>query len=386
MGLRSLKPGRASAGQPDHRLDDLAVVLVGARRLSLSYSRWVGQQPVVYLITGPMAAGKSTVARLLASRFERGVHLEGDVFRRSIVSGRVEMTPDPSPEALEQLRLRYRLAAAAADTYFGAGFTVALEDVVAGPPLGDYRTMIRSRPCHVIVLVPSVEVVAARESERTHKGYGPWTVEQLYDGFVSTTPRVGIWLDTTDLTAEETVEAILAQTPSLPSPIVVVDYDETWPARFAEVAHLARDAVADFGAEVEHVGSTSVPGLAAKPVIDVDVVVRSPDDVAVAIERLRSLGYVYQGDKGVRGREAFMWPPGTEPHHLYVVVAGSQPHSDHVRFRDYLRQHPDVANEYAALKRSLAEEHRDDRLGYTDAKSEFVAGVLRAAEAEDHGR
>jgi len=271
----------------------------------------VGQQPVVYLISGPMAAGKTTVARLLASRFERGVHLEGDVFRRSIVSGRVEMTPDPSPEALGQLRLRYRLAAAAADTYCGAGFTVALE---------------------------------------------------------------------------ETVETILAQTPSLPSPIVVADYDETWPARFAEVAHPVRDAVADLGAEVEHVGSTSVPGLAAKPVIDVDVVVRSPDDVAVAIERLRSLGYVYQGDKGVGGREAFMWPPGSEPHHLYVVVAGSQPHSDHVRFRDYLRQHPDVANEYAALKRSLAEEHRDDRLGYTDAKSEFVAGVLRAAEAEDHGR
>ena len=102
-------------------------------------------QPVIYLITGPMASGKSTVARLLASRFERGVHLEGDVFRRSVVGGRAEMTPDASPEALEQLRLRYRLGAAAADIYFEAGFTVALEDVVAGPLLG-YRTMIRSRP------------------------------------------------------------------------------------------------------------------------------------------------------------------------------------------------------------------------------------------------
>jgi adenylate kinase family enzyme len=70
----------------------------------------------VYLITGPMAAGKTTVARLLAEQFERGVHLEGDVFRRSIVSGREEMTPEQAPAALEQLRLRYRLAAAAADT------------------------------------------------------------------------------------------------------------------------------------------------------------------------------------------------------------------------------------------------------------------------------
>jgi GrpB-like predicted nucleotidyltransferase (UPF0157 family)/chloramphenicol 3-O-phosphotransferase len=341
----------------------------------------VEEQPVIYLITGPSAAGKSTVAHLLASRFERGVHLEGDVFRRSIVSGREEMTPEPSPEALEQLGLRYRLAAAAADTYFEAGFSVALEDVAAGPLLGDYRTMIRGRPCHVIVLLPAVEAVAAREAGRGQKGYGAWTVEQLYSGFVSKTPRVGIWLDTTHLTPEETVEEILAKTTSSRSPLVVADYDEKWPILFEQVTQPIREAVADLGAEVEHVGSTSVPGLAAKPTIDIDVVIRSADDAPTAIERLRSLGYLYQGDKGVRGREAFMWPPGAEPHHLYVVVADSQPHEDHVHFRNYLRQHPEVAQEYAALKTTLAEQHRDDRLGYTNAKSEFITGVLQLARS-----
>ncbi len=166
--------------------------------------------PAIYLITGPMAAGKSTVAPLLASRFARSVHLEGDVFRRSIVSGRVEMRPDGSPDELEQLRLRYRLAASAADTYFESGFTVVLEDVVAGPLLEEYRTLIRGQPCHVIVLLPSVEVVAARDAGRGETGYTEWTAAQFYEGFVNTTPRVGVWLDTSDLTPDETVEAILA--------------------------------------------------------------------------------------------------------------------------------------------------------------------------------
>jgi GrpB-like predicted nucleotidyltransferase (UPF0157 family)/chloramphenicol 3-O-phosphotransferase len=333
----------------------------------------------IYLISGPMAAGKSTVARLLAARFERGVHLEADFFRRSIVSGREEMTSEDTPEAVEQLRLRYRLAAAAADAYFDAGFTVALEDVAAGGHLGDFRTMIRGRPCHVIVLLPSLEAVAAREAAREHKGYSNWTIEELHEGFEKTTPRVGIWLDTSELTPEETVEAILAATPSSRAPIVVSDYDSAWPELFREIAEPVRGALADLGAEVEHVGSTAVPGLAAKPVIDVDVVVPSATVVPEAIERLRELGYVYQGDKGITGREAFMWPPGSPPHHLYVVVAGSAAHADHVEFRDHLRVHPQAAHEYAALKRSLADRYADDRVGYTEAKSEFIAAVLAAA-------
>jgi GrpB-like predicted nucleotidyltransferase (UPF0157 family) len=299
-------------------------------------------EPVVYLITGPMAAGKSTVARLLATRFKRGVHLEGDIFRRSIVSGREEMTPPASPEAVEQLRLRYRLAAAAADGYFEAGFTVALEDVVAGDLLGEYRTMIRSRPCHVVVLLPSMEAVAARERGRKSPGYTCWTLAELYEDFANATPRVGVWLDTTELSPDEAVDAILARTQSRRSPVVVVDYDDAWPALFEKIARLVRRSLAGVALAVEHIGSTSVPGLAAKPIVDIDVVVRSTEEVPAAIERLRALGYVYQGNKGIRGREAFLWPPESTPHHLYVVVEGSRPRTDHIQFRDYLRQHPDA--------------------------------------------
>jgi len=163
----------------------------------------------VYLITGPMAAGKTTVARQLAEQFERGVHLEGDVFRRSIVSGREEMTPEQAPAALSQLRLRYGLAAAAADTYFDAGFSVALDDVVAGPLLEEYVALIKSEPCRVIVLLPSMAAVAEREAQRHGTGYDRWELESFYSGFVETTPRIGLWLDTTELRPEETVAEIL---------------------------------------------------------------------------------------------------------------------------------------------------------------------------------
>ena len=130
---------------------------------------------------------------------------------------------------------------------------------------------------------------------------------------------------------------------------------------------------------MEHVGSTAVPGLAAKPVIDIDVVVRSPEDVLASIERLCALGYKHEGDKGIPGREAFLWPAGAVRHHIYVVVAGSAPQVDHLHFRDHLRAHPDTAAEYAAVKRELARRHANDRVAYTDAKSDFIARVLDAA-------
>jgi predicted kinase len=164
-----------------------------------------------FLISGPMASGKSTVARLLAQRFDRAVHVEGDVFRRSVVAGRQEMTPDVPSEALAQLRLRYRLTAMVGDAYFAEGFTVVAEDVIAGPLLAECVGLVRSRPLRVVVLLPSPEAIATREAARSQAGYraGSWSVERLHEGFASRTPRIGLWLDTSRQSPEQTVDAIV---------------------------------------------------------------------------------------------------------------------------------------------------------------------------------
>ncbi|MFJ9902768.1 AAA family ATPase [Streptomyces sp. NPDC101152] len=164
----------------------------------------------VVVITGIMAAGKSTVAQALAEALPRAAHVRGDVFRRMIVSGREDYVPGADVEAEAQLRLRYRLAAATADAYAEAGFTAVVQDVVLGEQLTAYVDLFRSRPLHVVVLVPSPEAVAEREAGRAKTGYGVWTVADLDAGLREATPRLGLWLDTTRLTVGETVEAILA--------------------------------------------------------------------------------------------------------------------------------------------------------------------------------
>ncbi|MDU0288069.1 AAA family ATPase [Saccharothrix longispora] len=164
----------------------------------------------VLVITGIMAAGKSTVAQLVAERLPRAVHVRGDVFRRMIVSGRADPTPGNAAEAEAQLRLRYRLATSTADEYAAAGFTAVVQDVVLGGHLRTFVDSVRTRPRHVVVLAPSPEAVAAREAARPKSGYGAWTVADLDRGLREGTPRIGWWLDTTDLTPGQTADAILA--------------------------------------------------------------------------------------------------------------------------------------------------------------------------------
>lgn len=172
-------------------------------------------QPAVIVITGVMAAGKSTVAQALAERLPRSAHVRGDVFRRMIVGGRAEVTRELSPESVRQLELRHRLAAQVADGYAEAGFTAVLQDIALGDELLSLVRAVRTRPRFVVVLAPRADVVAHREARRAKTGYaGDWNVAELDRALREETPRLGLWLDTSDLTPTSTVDAILADLPA----------------------------------------------------------------------------------------------------------------------------------------------------------------------------
>ncbi|WP_301540311.1 AAA family ATPase [Streptomyces sp. NRRL S-31] len=165
----------------------------------------------VVVVTGVMASGKSTVAQRLAERLPRAMHLRGDAFRRMIVSGREEFTPEPTAEARAQLRLRHRASAAVADLYARAGWTVVVQDVILGEHLDAYLDSMTTRPLYLVVLAPAREEVARREAGRRKDGYGgPWTVDLLDDTLRGATARRGLWLDTTHQTPAQTVDSVLA--------------------------------------------------------------------------------------------------------------------------------------------------------------------------------
>ena len=165
-------------------------------------------------------------------------------------------------------------------------------------------------------------------------------------------------------------------------PAVIAEYDPRWPGEFERLRDLLDAALTDVTHVTEHVGSTAVRGLAAKPIIDADVVVADESAVGPAVKALAAAGWRHEGDLGIKGREAFLPPEDVAYHHLYVVVAQSRPHRDHIDFRDFLRMHPGHAARYAALKRQLAVLLETDRGAYVRGKQEMITEFLRMARGE----
>lgn len=165
-------------------------------------------------------------------------------------------------------------------------------------------------------------------------------------------------------------------------PIRVVPYDPGWVDAYQNERAALGAALAPLPVRIEHVGSTSVPGLDAKPILDIQIVMQNADDAIRAITPLVKLGYECRGEATIPGRIYFRRGVPQDRHlHLFTTPENIEV-KRHLVFRDYLRSHPQAAQEYAALKYELAERYRYDRLAYTDAKTEFVERTLAQARAE----
>ncbi len=168
-----------------------------------------------------------------------------------------------------------------------------------------------------------------------------------------------------------------------PRRIVVVDYDPSWAVTFEQLRSRIWPAVADVALAIEHVGSTAVPGLAAKPIVDMTLVVPAADDMPAVANRLGGLGYLDRGNLGIEGREAFDAADGQPAHNLYVCARDAVALANHLTLRHYLRHHAERAREYGALKKRLAERFPYDIDRYVEGKTGFIVDVLRAAGCPD---
>jgi gluconate kinase len=164
----------------------------------------------LFVVTGIQGAGKSTVGRALAGAFAKAVFIDGDTIADMVVSGHAPMSAEPSQDALEQLLFRYAGALVLADTYRAAGFDAVVADNIFGDAFVDFLHIAAPETVHLVVLHPSAEVVRQRDEDRGGNAYRDgFTVDGLWDEVEKNTPRLGLWLDTSEHRVEDTVLEII---------------------------------------------------------------------------------------------------------------------------------------------------------------------------------
>jgi GrpB-like predicted nucleotidyltransferase (UPF0157 family) len=167
---------------------------------------------------------------------------------------------------------------------------------------------------------------------------------------------------------------------TMSDPVQIVPYREEWPEIFRTLGSSLRSALGDVAIRIDHVGSTAVPGLSAKPIIDVQISVPAlepPDPYRRPIEHL---GFVFRANNPERTKRYFREPVGRRRTHIHVRRSGSWAEQFALLFRDYLRVHPDDAERYERLKRRLADKYRYERQAYTDAKAHFIREIMGRAD------
>jgi len=162
--------------------------------------------------------------------------------------------------------------------------------------------------------------------------------------------------------------------------ITIVPYDPSWSALFRQAASLMRNALGPVAIRIDHIGSTAIPGIAAKPIIDIQLSVASFDPLSAFRDPLEGLGYIYRSDNPDRMKRYFRESPGARRTHVHVRLHGSWSEQFALLFRDYLRIHREAGERYAALKVDLARQFPQDREAYTNAKGPFIWATMTDAD------
>ncbi|HOM80202.1 MAG TPA: GrpB family protein [Armatimonadota bacterium] len=164
----------------------------------------------------------------------------------------------------------------------------------------------------------------------------------------------------------------------------IVDYDPAWAARYREEARVIRSALDALAVDVQHVGSTAVPGLMAKPILDIAVAVEALEAIPEVVRRLVATGYIDRGDAGRNG--GYLLARESEPEvrvvHTHLVCRDDDQWRNYLAFRDLLRSDPEIRSDYARLKRELAAQFPNDRRSYTAGKEAFIRSALARAFSE----
>ena len=161
--------------------------------------------------------------------------------------------------------------------------------------------------------------------------------------------------------------------------VIVLPYDSAWKTAFEDIRTELDAALGNLAIAIEHVGSTSVEGMSAKPIIDIDVVIPDYTVFDAVVQRLAQIGYTHEGDLGIKDREAFKYEnkPHLQKHHLYVCPQNSAELHRHITFRDFLRGNPDAVKAYSAVKETAAALFPDDIDGYINYKSPCIEEMYR---------
>ena len=333
---------------------------------------------MIIIINGPLGIGKTSVTEELLYHFEHAVMLDGDHI------GAVVPFDIYDPGRIEYL---YQTIQHLVAWHVAHGYRDFVIDYVFEEPesLARLRQLLSESSDEIYAFrLVCAEAEMEQRIHRRAQASGSagadldWELQrfrQLLEIQNAATQRgdLGFVIDTTHLSVQGVAEAIWS---NVREGVELASYDPAWPAQFEAERERIRAALGDLTLQVQHIGSTAVPGLPAKPVIDILVSVRQLADAAACIPPLAQLGYTFI-DYPQNTDRRFFRKGLPRTHHLHIVAQGSPAERDHLAFRDALRSRPAWREQYAQLKAELAARYKNDRAKYSESKTAFVEGVLQ---------